>query len=111
IVALVWIFVAGTLARMEPRIGGQARAAVRRDMSVGLALAASWFAIWGLYSAYTWTADPTSVTAQVVRFYVPALGTISLLAAWLVTRIPGSVRAVGATTTAVIAMLFGLGIW
>jgi hypothetical protein len=64
-------------------------AAARRDLWVGLALTASWFAIWGLYSAYTWTTDPTSVTVQVVRFYLPALGAISLLGAWLVTRIPG----------------------
>jgi hypothetical protein len=49
---------------------------------------ASWFAIWGLYSAYTWTIDPTSVTVQVVRFYVPAIGAIALLGAWLVTRTP-----------------------
>ena len=83
----------------------------RRDLSVGAALAASWFAIWGLYSAYTWTADPTSVSVQVVRFYLPAIGAISLLGAWLVTRIPGRSRAAGLTTTAVIVAMFGLGAW
>ena len=28
--------------------------AARRDLAVGLALAASWLAVWGLYSAYYW---------------------------------------------------------
>ena len=74
-------------------------------------LAASWFTIWGLYSAYTWTTDPTSVTVQIVRFYVPAIGPIALLGAWLVTRIPGRAWLAGLTSTAVIAALFGLGVW
>ena len=77
----------------------------------GSAVAASWFAIWGLYSAYTWTTDPTSVTVQVVRFYVPAIGAIALLGAWLVTRIPGRAWVGGLTSTAVITALFGLGVW
>ena len=86
LIALTWIVLRWLVLR---RIGGQAGAVARRDLSVGAALAASWFAIWGLYSAYTWTTDPTSVTVQVVRFYVPAIGAIALLGAWLVTRIPG----------------------
>ena len=86
LIALAWIIVRWLVLR---RAGGQAGAVARRDLWVGLALAASWFAIWGLYSAYTWTTDPTSVTVQVVRFYLPAIGAISLLGAWLVTRIPG----------------------
>jgi hypothetical protein len=69
----------------------------------------SWFAVWGLYSAYTWTADPTSVTVQVVRFYVPAIGAISLLGAWLVTRIRGPAWLAGLTAAAVITAMFGLG--
>jgi hypothetical protein len=51
------------------------------------------------------------VTVQVVRFYVPALGAISLLGAWLVTRIPGRAWLAGLTPTAVITALFGLGVW
>ena len=84
---------------------------VRRDLWVGLALAASWFSIWGLYSAYTWTTDPTSVTIQVVRFYVPAIGAIALLGAWLVTRIPGRAWRAGLTSAAAITALFVLGVW
>jgi hypothetical protein len=93
------------------RAGSQAAAVASRDLGVGLTLAASWFAVWGLYSAYTWTTDPTSVTVQIVRFYVPAIGPIALLGAWLVTRIPGRARWAGLTSAAVIAALFGLGVW
>jgi hypothetical protein len=108
LIALVWIVVRWLMLR---RAGGEAGAMARRDLWVGLALGASWCAIWGLYSAYTWTTDPTSVTVQVVRFYVPAIGAIALLGAWLVTRIPGRAWAVGLTSTAVITVLFGLGVW
>ena len=47
-----------------------------------MALAASWLAIWGVYSAYYWTNDPSENTLQTVRFYVPAIGMIALLGAW-----------------------------
>jgi hypothetical protein len=108
LIALVWIVVRWLMLR---RAGGEPAEAAGRDLSVGAALASSWLAIWGLYSAYTWTTDPTSVTVQVVRFYVPALGAIALLGAWLVTRIPGRQRWAGPTSVAVIAALFGLGVW
>ena len=107
LIALAWI-----IARriVLCRLGDPDCAPARRDLWVGLALATSWFAIWGLYSAYTWTTDPTSVTVQVVRFYLPAIGAISLLGAWLVTRIPGRLWP-ALTSTTVIAALFGLGVW
>jgi hypothetical protein len=108
LIALAWIVVRWLTLR---RAGAQAGAIARLDLSVGAALAASWFALWGLYSAYTWTTDPTSVTVQVVRFYVPALGAMALLGAWLVTRIPGRARWAGLTSAAVIAAMFGLGVW
>ena len=108
LIALVWIIVRWLVLR---RVGGQAGVSARRDLSVGAALAASWFAIWGLYSAYTWTTDPTSVTVQVVRFYVPAIGTISLLGAWLVTRVPGRSWSIGLASAAGITAMFGLGVW
>ena len=93
------------------RVDGQTGALARRDLGVGLAMAASWFALWGLYSAYTWTTDPTGVTVQVVRFYVPAIGAIALLGAWLVTRVPGRAWLAGVTAAGVITGLFGLGVW
>lgn len=48
---------------------------------------------------------------QVVRFYLPALGTIALLGAWLVTRIPGRAWLIGLISAAGIAALFGVGVW
>ena len=76
-----------------------------------MALAASWLAIWGIYSAYHWTNDPSEGTLQTVRFYVPAIGAISLLGSWLVTRIPGRAWRAGFTSAAVITAMFGLGVW
>jgi hypothetical protein len=110
LVALAWIILRWLLHR-----GGQTGAAARRDLWVGLALAASWFAIWGLYAAYTWTADEstdasTMLTVTVIRFYVPALGAISLLGAWLVTRIPGRAWWPGLITVAVVAAMFWQGL-
>jgi hypothetical protein len=108
LVALAWIIARRLALR---RAGDRNRDLAGRDLGVGLALATSWFAIWGLYLAYTWTADPTANTLQVVRFYVPAIGPISLLGAWLVTRIPGRAWVIGLTSTAVVTVLFGLGAW
>jgi hypothetical protein len=107
LVALAWI---GVRAIATRRTSGPAAEVARRDLSIGIALALSWFAVWGLYSAYTWTTDPTSVTVQVVRFYVPAIGAISLLGAWLVTRIRGPAWLAGLTAAAVITAMFGLGV-
>jgi hypothetical protein len=108
LIALAWIILRWLILR---RRGDEVGAAVRRDLCVGVTLAASWLAIWGLYSAYTWTTDPTSVTVQVVRFYLPAIGAIALLGAWLVTRIPGRAWLRGLTSATVIAALFGVGMW
>jgi hypothetical protein len=108
LVALAWIIVRWRVVR---RVDGWPSAVARRDLWVGLAMAASWFAVWGLYSAYTWTADPSSVTLQVIRFYVPALGAISLLGAWLVTRVSSRAWLAGSTSVAVIAAMFVLGVW
>ncbi len=107
LVALGWIIVRGLMLR---RVGGQAGAVARRDLWVGFVVAASWFALWGLYAAYTWTTDPTSVTVQVVRFYVPAIGAIALLGAWLVTRIPGPSWLPGLTAAAAITAMFVFGV-
>jgi hypothetical protein len=105
-------------ARLRRAAGGPATRA-RRDLAVGLALAASWSGVWGWYAAYTWTAGPFGSTLQVVRFYVPALGAIALLGAWFLvqagTWLAGSAprRAPLALASAalVVAVLFGLGAW
>ena len=107
LIALGWIIVRWLVLR---RADGETGASARRDLAVGAALAASWFAIWGVYSAYTWTTDPTTLTVQFARFYVPAIGAIALLGAWLVTRIPGRAWR-GLTSTVVLTALFALGVW
>jgi len=66
---------------------------------------------WGLYATYTWTAAAGLSTLQAARFYVPALGAISLLGAWLLVRVPRRPPLVAVTTLAVVAALFGLGGW
>jgi hypothetical protein len=93
------------------RAGGQQAAAARRDLAVALALAGCWAGIWVLYSSYTWTAAAGLSTLQAARFYVPALGAISLLGAWLLVRVPRRQPLVAITTLAVVAALFGLGSW
>jgi hypothetical protein len=106
LIALAWIIVRSLmLVRGEP--SGEAR----RDLWVAIALAASWFSIWGLYATYTWTTDPTNGSVGDVRFYVPALGPIALLGAWLVTRLPRRAGLAGTTSTAVVTVLFVLGVW
>ena len=105
LIALAWIVVRRLIVRGES--GGEAR----RDLWVAIGLAASWFAIWGLYATYTWTTDPTNGSVSDVRFYVPALGPIALLGAWLVTRLPRRAWLAGGASTAVVTVLFGLGVW
>ncbi len=93
------------------RAGGQQAAEARRDLAVALGLAASWAAIWALYATYTWTAAVGLSTLQAARFYVPALGAISLLGAWLLARLPRRQPLAAITTFAVAGALFGLGGW
>jgi len=85
------------------------------DLAVGLALAASWFGVWGLYAAYNWTTLPGLSSLQAVRFYLPAIGAISLLGAWLIARLtlrlPLRAPLAAVTAVAVVTAMFGLGIW
>jgi hypothetical protein len=93
------------------RAGGERAALARRDLAVGVALAASWAAIWVLYATYTWTAAAGLSTLQAARFYVPALGAISLLGAWLLVRVPHRQPLTAITAFTVVAAMFGLGGW
>jgi hypothetical protein len=104
--ALVWIILRRLRLRHD---NDKADATARHDVWAGLALAASWFGIWALYSTYTWTNDPTENTLQTVRFYLPAIGAISLLGAWLTTRIRGRTWVTGLTYAAVLGVMFSLG--
>jgi hypothetical protein len=116
---LGWIAV--RWARLSPA-GGEPAAGARRDLAVALALTASWFSVWALYAAYTWTAHPGGGTLQVVRFYVPALGAIALLGAWFLVRLgscltehppehPPRRASLALTSAALVAAMFGLGAW
>ncbi len=106
ITSLAWIVIRWIAAR---RGDNTAPKGAHRDLWVALSLGSIWGAIWGLYSTYTWTTDPTSVSIQVVRFYLPALGPIALLGAWLVTRTPGRSWIKGLVTAAVTAAIFAQG--
>ena len=91
------------------RTGGEHAATARRDLAVGLALAASWAAIWSLYATYTWTTAPGLSTLQSARFYVPALGPIALLGASLLARLPRKQPLVAMTMFLIVGTLFWLG--
>ena len=93
------------------RAGSERAASAGRDLAVGAALAASWAAVWAWYATYTWTAAAGLSTLQAARFYVPALGAISLLGAWLLVRVPRTLPVTAITAFAVVAVLFGLGGW
>jgi hypothetical protein len=54
---------------------------------------------------------PLNNTLQDARFHVPAIGAISLLGAWLVTRIPGRAWLAGLTSAALVTASSGLGAW
>ena len=105
---LAWI--GGRWARLRHADGERGRAA-RRDFAVSLALVASWASVWALYAAYSWTASPGLSTLQATRFYVPALGAISLLAAWPVVAVARRAPLAAAASAAAVVAIFGLGLW
>ena len=93
------------------RADGEHAVTARRDLAVASRAGRLWAAVWGLYATYTWTTAAGLSTLQSARFYVPALGAISLLGAWLLVRVPRRQPLVAVTTLAVVAALFGLGGW
>jgi hypothetical protein len=113
LLALAWIAARWAAARRDGSQPGGSRYGrpASLDLAVGLTLAASWLSVWGLYAAYTWTTAPDLSSLQSVRFYLPAIGAISLLGAWLVTRLPLRPPLATVTVAAVVTAMFGLGIW
>jgi len=111
--ALAWITARWFRLRPVPgdRTTSAPAAAARRDLAVAIPLTASWFGLWGLYAAYTWTAGPGLSTLQAVRFYIDALGAIALLGAWLLSHVARRATLATATSAAVVAVLFVLGFW
>jgi hypothetical protein len=107
--AVAWIVARAVAARRDAAQAGGVPA--RRDLAVAAALFAAWLGLWGLYAAYTWTAGPGLSNLQAVRFYLPALGSMSLLGAWLVTRLPRRAGLAAAVSAGVAGVLFALGGW
>jgi hypothetical protein len=102
VVAVLWISVRLTT------VPAQGQTTARRDGAVALVLAVGWLSLWGLYLAYTWTAGQTvglSNPVHVIRFYLPALGLLALLAAWCVLRIPRWIA------PGLLVVIFGFGLW
>src|SRR5450631_151444 len=88
--ALGWMALRATASRRRG-IDSERRASYRRDAVAAAALATGWIGIWGLYFAYDWTARMASGPGSdihLIRFYLPALGLISLLGAWLLAELP-----------------------
>ena len=102
-----WLWLRRALSAPTP----DASAEAGRDLAVAIPLAASWFGLWGLYAAYSWTAFPGLSTLQAVRFYVNALGAIALLGAWLLIRLARRATLAAATSAVVATALFVLGFW
>ncbi len=88
--SLLWI----GLRALAHRSGADPeRRIVRRDLVVASAIALAWCGNWGLYLAYTWTAQMAGGgggggSIHLIRFYLPAIGCLALLGAWLLVRIP-----------------------
>jgi hypothetical protein len=88
--ALCWMAVRVLVGRRGGIEPGRRRR-YQRDAVVGAVLGAGWIGIWGLYAAYDWTAQSAATPGgdiHLIRFYLPALGLISLLAAWLLANLP-----------------------
>jgi hypothetical protein len=94
--ACVFIAVRVTRACGGANSDSSGRLVARRDSAVGLVLALGWLGLWFLYLTYTWTVHQAGggpgpggggSTVHVIRFYLPALGLIALLGAWLLVRL------------------------
>ena len=80
----------------------------RRDGAVATVLGVGWLALWALYLAYTWTVAATTGPGNpvhVIRFYMPALGLLALLASWFVLHLPRW------SAPILLVALLGLGLW
>ncbi len=88
---------------------GPAASEARRDALIAAVLLAGWLGLWALYAAYTWTEQMggggAGQTVHVVRFYLPAIGLIALLGAWLLARLPRRLPPVALVAVAVLGVL------
>ena len=93
----MWLLAAAALVviavrRVRVREGVHGTLA-RTDARIASVLGMGWLSLWALYLCYTWTVNQLgggpgghAITVHVIRFYLPALGLIAMLAAWLVDR-------------------------
>ena len=146
--ALVWMAVRLARAR-SAAVPPETARRWRTDAVVGAWLGLGWLALWGLYSAYTWTAQmgrgggpggpgrpgafpggavpgggapvggvpvgqlhgglPSGAMGgqdiHLIRFYLPAIGIIALLGAWLLTQLPRWIPAIVVSGLAVFGVL------
>jgi hypothetical protein len=108
-IAVLWITTSWVRRR---RTASPARVEAERDFAVASALVLGWLAMWILYFTYTWTAQMAghgpgggSDTVHLIRFYLPALGLIVLLAAWLLSKLTALLGG-GALFALLVASLF-----
>jgi hypothetical protein len=90
-IAVLWIVTRWVRRRHSTTL---ARVEAQRDFAVAGALVVGWLAMWILYFTYTWTAQMAgngpgggSDTVHLIRFYLPVLGLIVLLATWLLSKL------------------------
>ncbi|MDH2902527.1 MAG: hypothetical protein PXZ08_01065 [Actinomycetota bacterium] len=104
----MWLLAAAAVVVMVVRFvrtrGSTGASTARSDVRIGAFLAVGWLTLWIFYFFYSWTVTQLSggptgptITVHVIRFYLPALGLIAMLAAWLVDRFarPAVVATIG----------------
>jgi hypothetical protein len=112
VIAIGWITVRAFTAARRSRDQRHAR---RVDAIVAALLGITWIGIWGLYLSYAWTAQMSAQSGSaihVIRFYLPALGPMALLAAWPLVHVLRRGGRRGAIAVAVVVVaLSGAGAW
>jgi hypothetical protein len=90
-VALAWVLV--RFARVSALRGSPESRTARRDVVVAIVLGVGWLGLWLVYLNYSWTIpqlagpNPAATTVHVIRFYLPVMGLVALLATWLLVRL------------------------
>jgi hypothetical protein len=107
--AVIWIVVRWLQHRP---MASPARRETRRDLAIAGVLVVGGLAMWILYFTYTWTAQMAghgpgggSDTVHLIRFYLPTLGLIALLGAWLLSKL-SALLSWGLLTVLLVAGLF-----
>jgi hypothetical protein len=85
----VWVLAAAAVALLA--VAASRRRLSTDDRWVVPVLVGWWLSVWGLYAAFGWTwqsSPPGAHPIITTRFYLPAVGALALLAAWLFVRVP-----------------------